>query len=235
MSLSVWPVAGIGEAKHGDDVADLVLTGLTASEISLVDGDVIVITHKLVSKAEGAVEDLPDDGPDAHRPIVEREAVAILRRRDQLVIAETHHGFVCANAGVDRSNVDSGRAVLLPRNPDASAHKARVRIERATGTRIGVVISDTFGRAWRRGLTDVAIGVSGIPAIVDYRGTTDTHGNELHVTEVAVIDEIAAAADLVMGKATGVPAAVIRGLDLEQTDTSRATDLVRPASEDMFR
>jgi len=235
VTIEIYPVKGIPEATEGDDVAEMVLGGLATSELTLHDGDVVVITHKLVSKAEGAVVELDDPGPDGHRYLVEEEAASILRRRDALVIAQTRHGFVCANAGVDRSNVGAGTAILLPRDPDASAHRARRRIEQALGVRIGVVVTDTFGRAWRRGLTDVAIGVSGIPAIVDYRGTTDTHGNELIVTEVAVVDEIAAAADLVMGKATGVPAAVVRGLQLERSETSRATDLVRPAAEDMFR
>ena len=235
MTIEIHPILGIDEASMGDDVADLVLDGLTHTGFALADGDVVVITHKLISKAEGAVVELDDPGPDGHRWLVEREASAVIRRRGDLVIAQTKHGFICANAGVDRSNVQAGRAVLLPRDPDASAHRARIRLERATGRRVAVVVTDTFGRPWRRGLTDVAIGVSGIPAIVDYRGTIDTHGNELHVTEVAIIDEIAAAADLAMGKSTGVPAAVIRGIDVEPTDTSRATDLVRDPAEDLFR
>jgi coenzyme F420-0:L-glutamate ligase/coenzyme F420-1:gamma-L-glutamate ligase len=234
VTIQILPVEGIGEAVPGDDVATLVLAGLDHSGIELLDRDIVVITHKLVSKAEGAVVDLADDGPDGHRELVEREAAAILRRRGSLVIAETRHGFVCANAGVDRSNIANGKAVLLPRDPDASAHRARIRLERAHGVSLGVVVTDTFGRAWRHGLTDVAIGVSGIPAILDFRGSRDTAGNILEVTEVAIVDEIAAAADLVMGKASGIPAAVIRGLDLEVGD-GRATDLVRAPHEDLFR
>ncbi len=235
VSIQITPIQGIPEAGTGDDVAELILGGLQHSGLRLQSGDIVVITHKLVSKAEGAVVALDDPGPDGHRALVEAEAAAILRRRGNLVIAETHHGFICANAGVDRSNVAPGHAVLLPRDPDASAHRARIRLERATGAALAVIITDTFGRPWRRGLVDVAIGVSGVAPIVDYRGTTDTHGNELVVTEVAVVDELAAAADLAMGKATGVPAALIRGLDLVPNDSGRARDLVRPPGEDLFR
>jgi coenzyme F420-0:L-glutamate ligase/coenzyme F420-1:gamma-L-glutamate ligase len=184
-----------------------------------------------VSKQEGRIAEIPDEA--TYKALVESEAVRIVRRRGDLVIAQTRHGFICANAAVDRSNVARGFAVLLPVDPDRSAHRLRTLIERATGVTVGVIITDTFGRPWRRGLVDVAIGVSGVPAIVDLRGTTDAHGNELNVTEVAVVDEIAAAADLVMGKATQIPVAVVRGLDLE--GSGRATDLVRPADEDLFR
>src|SRR5690606_8749066 len=151
------------------------------------------------------------DHPDAHRAIVEDEAVQIIRRRGSLALARTNHGFICANAGVDRSNVASGKVVLLPDDPDRSAHRPRVRLERRFGIDPAVIITDTFGRAWRRGLVDVAIGMSGLAALDDHRGRTDTHGNVLEVTEIAVADELAAAADLVMGKATGVPAAIVRG------------------------
>ena len=234
VTISIIPVTGIGEAKPGDDVADLVLDGLESSGISLAERDIVVVTHKLVSKAEGRVVELDDAGPEGHRHLVEDEAVEVLRRRGSLVIAETRHGFVCANAGVDRSNVDSGRAVLLPLDPDGSAHRIRRKLEHGSGVQLGVVVTDTFGRAWRHGLSDVAIGVSGLPAIVDYRGTIDTHGNVLQVTEVAIADEIAAAADLVMGKATSVPAAIIRGLEYPEGE-GRAADLVRDPAEDLFR
>ena len=234
VTVSIIPISGIGEAGPDDEVDELLLDGLAQSDVTLTAHDVLVVTHKLVSKCEGRVVILEDDGPDSHRSVVEQEARAILRRRGSLVIAETRHGFVCANAGVDRSNVESGRAVLLPIDPDASAHRIRSRIEQATGTPIAVIITDTFGRAWRHGLIDVAIGVSGMPAIVDYRGTSDTHGNVLEVTEVAIIDEIAAAADLVMGKATKIPAVVLRGLDYPKGE-GRATDLVRDPADDMFR
>ena len=233
MTVSIIPVEGIGEARPGDDVADLLMDGLETSKVALVDGDVVVVTHKLVSKAEGRVVEI-GDGPDAHLHLIEEEASAVLRRRGTLVITETRHGFVCANAGVDRSNVAPGRAVLLPIDPDRSARRIRARLQQAFGVPLAVIITDTFGRAWRHGLSDVAIGVAGLPAIVDYRGTPDTFGNILEVTEVALADELAAAADLVMGKARRIPAAVIRGLDYPPGD-GRAADLVRHPAEDLFR
>jgi coenzyme F420-0:L-glutamate ligase/coenzyme F420-1:gamma-L-glutamate ligase len=229
--LEVRPVMGIGEIEPGDDLAGLIVEAVTADGWTLKDKDIIVVTHKVVSKQEGRIAEIPDEA--TYKALVESEAVRIVRRRGDLVIAQTRHGFICANAAVDRSNVARGFAVLLPVDPDRSAHRLRTLIERATGVTVGVIITDTFGRPWRRGLVDVAIGVSGVPAIVDLRGTTDAHGNELNVTEVAVVDEIAAAADLVMGKATQIPVAVVRGLDLE--GSGRATDLVRPADEDLFR
>ncbi|MXY77506.1 MAG: coenzyme F420-0:L-glutamate ligase [Acidimicrobiia bacterium] len=233
MTISIIPVKGVPEAEPGDDVAELLIGGLAESRLEPADGDVLVVTHKLVSKAEGRIEDIGDD-PEARLRLIEREASAVLRRRDELVITETHHGFVCANAGVDKSNVRAGSAVLLPIAPDRSARRIRTRLRQAFGVTIGVIITDTFGRAWRHGLTDVAIGVAGIPAVVDYRGTLDTHGNTLEVTEVALADELAAAADLVMGKAKGIPAALIRGAEYPPGEGSSA-DLVRIPGQDMFR
>lgn len=233
MTVSLVPVEGIGEARPGDDVTELLMEGLGASGITLIDGDVVVVTHKLVSKAEGQIVEIGED-PQAHRDLILQQAAAVLRKRDMLVITETSHGFVCANAGVDRSNVAPGRAVLLPIDPDRSARRIRTRLQLMLGVSVGVIITDTFGRAWRHGLCDVAIGVAGLPAIVDYRGTLDTFGNTLEVTEVAIADEVAAAADLVMGKARRIPAAVVRGLDLPPGDGS-AADLVREAAEDLFR
>lgn len=229
--LRVFPVEGLPEITAGDDLASLLLEAVERAGERLVDDDIVVVTHKVVSKQEGRVVEVADDA--AYRALVEDESHRIVRRRGDLVISQTRHGFICANAAVDRSNVASGHAVLLPVDPDRSAHRIRTKLERATDCRLGVVITDTFGRPWRRGLVDVAIGISGLIAIDDLVGTTDTHGNELHVTEVAVIDEIAAAADLVMGKATGIPAAVVRGLQLH--GDARATDLVRPPEEDLFR
>jgi coenzyme F420-0:L-glutamate ligase/coenzyme F420-1:gamma-L-glutamate ligase len=229
--LTIWPLTGIGEIEQGTDLAGEVLTALGRLDLSLADGDIVVITHKVVSKAEGQVVAIPDE--KTYRSLVEQEAVRIVRRRGDLVITQTRHGFICANAAVDRSNVDAGFAILLPEDPDRSAHRIRVLLERAANAAIGVVITDTFGRPWRRGLTDVAIGISGLPSLVDYRGTTDTHGNLLEVTEVAAVDEIASAADLVMGKATGIPAALVRGLSL--SGDGRVADLIRPPAEDLFR
>jgi coenzyme F420-0:L-glutamate ligase/coenzyme F420-1:gamma-L-glutamate ligase len=230
--IELIPIVGIGEVRPGDDLAAILGDAVEAGP-DLVDGDVVVVTHKVVSKAEGAVADV-GPGPDAHRSVVESEAVDVIRRRGDLVIARTRHGFICANAGVDRSNVEAGRVVLLPRDPDRSAHRIRLRLEQRFGVAVAVVVTDTFGRPWRRGLVDVAIGMSGLAAVDDHRGRTDTHGNTLDVTEVAIVDELAAAADLVMGKATGVPAAIVRGLTVPAGD-GRVADLVRPADEDLFR
>lgn len=230
MTVTIRPVLGIGEIQPGDDLATILVTALRDEPPS--DQDVVVVTHKVVSKAEGAVVEAVND--DDRRRVIEKEAAAIVRRRGDLTIAVTRHGFVCANAGVDRSNVEPGKLVLLPRHPDRSAHRLKMRLEQAFGVALAVVITDTFGRPWRRGLTDVAIGMSGFAAIADYRGTLDTFGTELEVTEVAVADEIAAAADLVMGKTAGIPAAVVSGVLLPRGE-GRASDLVRPVDEDLFR
>ncbi len=214
------------------------LAGLLAGALSTMHpapDDVLVVTHKVVSKSEGAVVELPDDGPDAHRPLVERESMRVVRRRGDLVIAETRHGFICANAGVDRSNAVPGTAVLLPDDPDRSARRIRARLGKALGVRPAVIISDTFGRPWRRGLVDVAIGVAGMAPIHDLRGSTDVFGRVLDVTEVNVADEAAAAADLVMGKATGICAVLIRGMNPVLGRGSIREDVVRPAQEDLFR
>jgi len=229
-SIEIFPINGIGEVEAGDDVADVLWAALQPGGLS--DGDVVVITHKIVSKAEGKVA--PAGTEAEYRAAVEAEAASIIRRRGDLVITQTKHGFICANAGVDRSNIEGDRIVLLPDRPDRSAATIKARLETFSDATIAVVISDTFGRAWRRGLTDVAIGVAGMAPIQDLRGTADMHGRVLEVSEIAVVDEIAAAADLVMGKATSIPAAVIRGLHWEPAK-GRATDLVRPPHEDMFR
>ena len=230
-TIQIIPIVGIGEVAAGADVAQLIHDALEGPG-GLEERDVVVVTHKIVSKAEGRTVVITDDAD--YRRVVDAEAAAIIRRRGDLIIAQTHHGFICANAGVDRSNVVGDQAILLPERPDRSAHTIRLGLEHATGLRLAVVITDTFGRPWRRGLTDVAIGVSGMAAILDLRGTTDMQGRVLDVTEVAIVDEVAAAADLVMGKASGIPAAIVRGLPWPDGD-GRAADLVRPAAEDMFR
>ena len=230
-SISIHPIGGMPEIAAGDDLASMIVEAANAADAAIEDRDIIVVTHKVVSKAEGQIREIPDE--QTYRALVESEAANIIRRRGDLVITQTRHGFICANAAVDRSNVQNGYALLLPVDPDRSANRLRTLIERATGASIGVVITDTFGRPWRRGLTDVAIGIAGLPSLLDLKGTTDTHGNLLEVTEVAVVDEIASAADLVMGKATGIPVAVLRGLDL--SGDGRVSDLVRPPGEDLFR
>ena len=229
--ISIFGVPGLPEIEPGDDLAAMIVDAIAGDGLELADNDILVVTHKVVSKQEGRIVEIPTE--EAYRAVIAEESVSIIRRRGDLVIAQTRHGFICANAGVDRSNVAAGYALLLPIDPDRSAHRLRTLIAQATGVDIGVVITDTFGRPWRRGLVDVAIGVSGVTAIIDLKGTTDTHGNELNVTEVNVVDEIAAAADLVMGKATGIPVAIIRGL--AASGDGRATDIVRPATEDLFR
>ena len=234
MTISIHPVTGLPEIAPGDDLALLIGDALTESDFGLQSGDVVVVTHKVVSKAEGRLIELEDDGPHSHRHLVESESAATLRRRGDLVITETRHGFICANAGVDRSNVGPGRAVLLPLNPDRSARRLRSRLIQRFGVEVAVVITDTFGRPFRRGLTDVAIGVAGFKPIRDLRGIPDDHNRILEVTEVAVADEIAAAADLVKGKARGIPVAIVRGLALP-TEEGSATELIRGASEDLFR
>lgn len=232
MNLTIIPILGIDRVEKGDDVASVLAAPLR--EIGPVSGDVIVVTHKIVSKAEGAVRQIVGDEEQFKKELVEEISTSIVRRRGDLIIAQTKHGFVCANAGVDRSNADPGTVVLLPDDPDRSAHRIRTRLEQMLGVDIPVVISDTFGRPWRRGLTDIAIGVSGLMPILDLRGTTDWTGRELDVTEVAVADEIAAAADLVMGKASGVPAALVRGYEGPRGE-GRGSELVRPVDEDLFR
>jgi coenzyme F420-0:L-glutamate ligase len=216
--LRVIPVTGLPEVRPGDDLA-----ALLASAASFEEGDVLVVSHKVVSKAEGRFI----TGQDK-LDVVLAESVRIVRRRGDLVIAETSHGFVCASAGVDASNVpESGALVLLPVDPDASARG----LHEALG--VAVIVSDSFGRPWRRGTTDVAIGVAGLEPLLDLRGTRDAAGYELRTTEIAVADEIAAAAELVKGKAAGVPAAIVRGL--APTGDGSARELVMPAERDLFR
>ena len=227
--IRVIPVTGLPEVCAGDDLA-----GMIAEAADLVDGDVLVVTQKVVSKAEDRLGDV--DPELGHKPIVEAESVRVLRRRGDLVIAETSHGFVCANAGVDLSNVPDGRAALLPVDSDRSARRIRDALRHRLGLDVAVIVSDTFGRPWRRGVADVAIGCAGLRPIVDLRGTSDALGRELMVTEVAVVDEIAAAAELVMGKAAGVPVAVVRGVDPSWFgDGSVVEDVVRSPAEDLFR
>lgn len=229
--LSVLPVEGLPEFRAGDVLADAI-----ANAVALAVGDVVVVTQKAVSKVEGRMVEVDASDPLSHKAVVEAEAVRIVRRRGDLLITETTHGFVCANSGVDLSNVEAGWAALLPLDPDRSARRIRDGLRARTGLSVGVIVSDTFGRAWRRGVTDVAIGVAGVAAVVDLRGTADALGRELQVTEVCVADEIASAAELVMGKARAVPVAVVRGVDPSWLrEGSVKTEIVRPPAEDLFR
>ena len=238
--LEVIPVPDLPEIGRGDDLAGLLADAVRRCGERLIERDVVVITQKVVSKAEGAMADVDPDDPLSHKPLVERESVRILRRRGELIISETRHGFVCANAGIDLSNVARGQAALLPEDPDRSARRFRDAIGGRTGVDVGVIVSDTFGRPWRRGVTDVAIGSAGLHPVLDLRGTHDAYGRELQVTEVAIVDEIAGAADLVMGKATGVPVAIVRGVDPAAftPDPGRAgvvSEIVRSPADDLFR
>jgi len=239
--LRVIPVNGLPEIVEGDDLGALV-----ADRVTLEDRDVVVVSQKAVSKAEGRVVRLEDVEPSAaahdlaagedprRLEVILREAVRIVRTRPPLVIAETPHGFVCASAGVDESNApEPGTVVLLPADPDASAERIRTRLHELTGRWVGVVISDSFGRPFRNGIVDVALGTAGITPLVDLRGQVDRAGHRLHATVVAVADEIASAAELAMGKLAGVPAAVVRGLDVSGEGTAR--ELVMAPERDLFR
>jgi coenzyme F420-0:L-glutamate ligase/coenzyme F420-1:gamma-L-glutamate ligase len=231
-TMQLIPVEGIGEIRPGDVLADVIV----ASGAELRDGDVLVVTQKVVSKAEGRLEAIDPDDPVSHKAIVEREAVRVLRRRGDLMITETAHGFICANAGIDLSNVESGWAALLPVDADRSARRIRDGLRAKAGVEVGVIVSDTFGRTWRRGVTDVAIGCAGVAAVIDLRGTEDALGRELQVTEVCVADELAAAAELVMGKSSGVPVAIVRGVEPAWLrEGSVKAEIVRPPAEDLFR
>jgi coenzyme F420-0:L-glutamate ligase/coenzyme F420-1:gamma-L-glutamate ligase len=236
MKLTIWGVEGIGEIRPGDSLADVIAAAVAGRPNGpLQTGDVLVVTQKIVSKAEGRLVPVDPDDPLSHKGLVEAEAVRVLRRRGDLVITETRHGFVCANSGVDLSNVQRGEAALLPVDSDRSARRIRDGLRARLTVEVGVVVSDTFGRAWRKGLTDVAIGVAGIAGVVDLRGTEDALGRTMQVTEVAVADELASAAELVMGKSTGVPVAVVRGVDPAWLRDAAISELIRSPQEDLFR
>jgi coenzyme F420-0:L-glutamate ligase/coenzyme F420-1:gamma-L-glutamate ligase len=233
--LTVWAVEGMGEIRPGDQLGELVADACAGPPNGpLEDGDVLVVTQKVVSKAEGRLVAVDPDDPLGHKGLVEEEAARVLRRRGDLVITETRHGFVCASAGVDASNAKGpGTLVLLPVDPDASAARLRGAILEQAGVDVAVIVSDSFGRAWRQGTTDVALGVAGVEALRDLRGQHDSVGYELHTTQIAVADELAGAAELVMGKTGGVPAAIVRGVRAEGKGSGR--DLLMPRERDLFR
>src|SRR5712664_731004 len=246
--IELIPVAGLPEVREGDDLARLIFSNARTAGITLRDRDIVVIAQKIVSKAEGRLTRLSAIEPSARASqlaskegrdprlveIILRESRRIVREHPVLIV-ETHHGFVCANAGVDHSNVPGEEVVtLLPRDPDRSARRIAVEIRKLTKKRIAVIISDTFGRPWRLGLTNVAIGAAGVPVLRDLRGMRDRHSKPLQATILAVADELAAAAGLVMGKSEGIPAVVIRGYRYRPAD-ERATSIIRPAAEDLFR
>jgi coenzyme F420-0:L-glutamate ligase/coenzyme F420-1:gamma-L-glutamate ligase len=247
-ALTVLPIFGIGEITPDTDLTSVLHSALEAQGTPLQDGDIVVVTQKIVSKAEGCLVDLADIQPselaqawaarwDKDPRVVEvvlRQSRRIVRMDRGVIIAETFHGLVCANAGVDQSNVGGGRVTLLPTDPDASAERLRAGLSAASaGARIGVVITDTHGRAWREGQVNLAIGVAGVEALRHFEGQLDPTGYELRVTLLATADELASAAELVMGKIDQVPAALVRGLP-RALGEGKATQLVRPAATDMF-
>jgi coenzyme F420-0:L-glutamate ligase/coenzyme F420-1:gamma-L-glutamate ligase len=249
VTLAIIPVHGIPEVRPKDDLVGLLQSALAAAGEGLRDGDVLVVAQKVVSKSEGRLVRLSDvvpgeralamakeSGKDPRQlEVVLGETKQIIRWERGVLISETHHGFVCANAGVDRSNAGAlDTVVLLPVDPDASAARIREEIAQRAGVSVGVVITDTFGRAWREGHTNIAIGIAGLPALKRYMGQRDPEGYELRVTEIAVADEIAGAAELVMGKLDRCPVAIVRGLTFEDSDET-AHEYVRPAARDMFR
>ncbi len=245
--LRVIGVGGLPDVSAGDDVATLVREAADRQGTPLADGDVLIVTQKIVSKAEGRVIALADvePGPEARRlaretekdprlaELILRESRRIVRQAGPVLITETRHGFVCANAGIDASNVGEGFVSLLPEDPDRSAAGIRAAL-RESGVEVAVIISDTFGRPWREGHTNVAVGIAGMEAFVDYVGQRDPYGNELRVSTLAVADELAGAAELVMGKLSGVPVAIVRGYEYPK-GCGAARDMVRPPERDLFR
>ena len=245
MTIVLSPLEGIPELRDGDDLAALVAEA-AARAGGLEDGDVVVVAQKAVSKVEGRVvsldeieageraRELAGDADPRHVEVILGESARVVRSRPPLVIAETRHGFVCASAGVDASNARGpGTLVLLPLDPDASAARLRDGLREHAGADVGVIVSDSFGRAWRQGTTDVALGVAGLTPLLDLRGTRDAAGYELHSTQIAVADELAGAAELAMGKTRGVPAVLIRGVDVRGEGSG--AELVMPADRDLFR
>jgi coenzyme F420-0:L-glutamate ligase / coenzyme F420-1:gamma-L-glutamate ligase len=246
--ISIFGINGIPDVSQGDDIAAFIIDALEAQGDVMQDRDVIVITQKIVSIAEGRVV-RPSDvepsifamqlaeavGKDPHEvEIVLRESSRIVRSANHVLITETRHGFICANSGVDKSNIPDGQAVLLPVDPDKSADTIRGRLEHHYGISLGVIISDTFGRPWRLGQTNVAIGISGLSAFADYRGLDDPFGNTMNVTQIAVSDELSSAAELVMGKFDRVPVAVVRGYNYTPAEDT-AKSLIRPREKDIFQ
>ena len=246
--IKILPLENLPEIKEGDDLASLMVRAARAGGMGVLERDVFVVAQKVVSKAEGRVARLDSIEPSelatewsrAHDKdarmveVVLRESRRVVRMERGVMICETRHGFVCANAGVDASNTAEGTVVLLPIDPDRSARLIRDALVREFGVEVAVIISDTFGRPWREGIANVAIGLAGVAPLADYRGQKDSHGRELKVTVIAIADELAAAAELVMKKSSGLPVAVIRGFDYEARD-ARIDELIRPPDRDLFR
>ena len=245
--VQIFPLPGLPEIRAGDDLARLIVGAVRMQEFRIASGDVLVIAQKIVSKAEDRIVSLDSIVPSeraakwaqewAKDPrvieLILRQAKRIIRMERGVIIAETRHGFVCANAGIDLSNADEGTAILLPDDPDASARALQTRLGEALHADIGIIISDTFGRPWREGLVNIALGVAGVAPLIDYRGARDAGGKLLQATIIALADELASAAELVMGKADRVPVAIIRGVASAGMGSGR--DLIRPEEKDLFR
>lgn len=248
LTIQVIGVPGMPEVVVGDDVAALIVRAARDAGLNVVERDILVVAQKIVSKAEGRIVSLESIEPsgrarewaaayDKDARVVEvvlRESKRIVRMERGVLISETEHGFICANAGVDTSNVADGTVTLLPKDADASAHQIRGSLEQAFGVAVAVIVSDTFGRPWREGLVNVALGVSGIAPLIDYRGQEDSHGRAMKVTVMAIADEIASAAELVMKKSSGIPVAIVRGFDYSASEAS-GRELVRAPELDLFR
>ena len=228
--VSILPVMNLPEFDTGHEIVEELIGKLEENKISLEDSDVIVITQKIISKVEGRKIDINKEDIEE---VIKSESLQIIRKRGETVIAKTKHGFICANAGIDKSNIEEGSALLLPEDPDKTSRDIRKKIEHKTGKKISVIICDTFGRAWRKGQTNVAIGSSGIEPLESYIGEKDTFDNELFATEIAIVDELAGAAELVMKKSDNIPIVIIKGVKYNISDLG-VDELIRDAQEDFF-
>ncbi len=228
--VSIIPIMNLPEFDTGHEIVKELIESLKENKISLEDSDVIVITQKIISKVEGRKIDI---NKEEIEEVIKSESLQIIRKRGETVIAKTKHGFICANAGIDKSNIEEGSALLLPEDPDKTSRDIRKKIEHKTGKKISVIICDTFGRAWRKGQTNVAIGSSGIEPLESYIGEKDTFNNELFATEIAIVDELAGAAELVMKKSDNIPIVIIKGVKYNISDLG-VDELIRDAQEDFF-
>ena len=229
-NIEIIPVYGLPEFKKNDDLIEILTKTLKNNSETLLNGDVVIVTQKIISKIEDRAVDLKVTDINE---VLKEESTQILRKRGETVIARTRHGFICANAGIDKSNIDKGYALLLPVDPNKTANTIRLKIKAEFDLDVAVIISDTFGRAWRKGQTNVAIGSSGIEPLTSYIGTTDSYGNDLMATEIAIIDELAGASELVMNKVDEVPVAIIRGYKYRFSDKS-TDEIIRSDDEDFF-
>tara|TARA_B100000524_G_scaffold237693_1_gene126708 strand:+ start:488 stop:1186 length:699 start_codon:yes stop_codon:yes gene_type:complete len=228
--VSIFPIMNLPEFDTGHEIVEELIKSLEENKITLEDNDVIVITQKIISKVEGRKIDINKEDIEE---VIKSESLQIIRKRGETVIAKTKHGFICANAGIDKSNIEEGSALLLPEDPDKTSRDIRKKIEHKTGKKISVIICDTFGRAWRKGQTNVAIGSSGIEPLESYIGEKDTFDNELFATEIAIVDELAGAAELVMKKSDNIPIVIIKGVKYNISDLG-VDELIRDAQEDFF-